>query len=71
MSDKERFLEFFNEVGIKSESVTPEDIVLEMEEEVEWEYALSVGHLWFMFGKNDGYIGLLNDETMEFEARGK
>ena len=71
MSDKKGFLDFFGEFGIKSSPVSPEDIVLEMEDEVEWESALSVGQLWFLFGKDDEYLGLLNDETMEFEAREK
>ena len=71
MSDKERFLDFFTEFGIKSSPVSPEDIVLEMEEDVEWENALSVGQLWFLFGSKDEYLGLLNDETMEFEKRSK
>ncbi|MDY6951627.1 MAG: hypothetical protein SWE60_08950 [Thermodesulfobacteriota bacterium] len=69
MSDKERFLSFFEEFGIKSSPVSPEDIVLEMEQEVDWANALSVGQLWFLFGKDDRYMGLLNDETMEFEER--
>ncbi|MEE9402578.1 MAG: hypothetical protein V3V47_05195, partial [Desulfobacteria bacterium] len=71
MSDKEKFLNFFNEVGIKSTNIQPEDVLLEMEEDVAWETALSVGQLWFLFGKDDEYLGLLNDETMEFEPRGK
>ena len=70
MSEKARFSEFFSEFGIKTEPVSPEDIVLEMEAEVEWKSALSVGQLWFLFGKDEDYLGLLNDETMEFEARG-
>jgi hypothetical protein len=41
-----------------------------MEEEVAWENALSVAHLWFMFGSGDEYLGLLNDETMHFEPKG-
>ena len=69
MSDKERFLDFFNEFGIKSSPISPEDIVLEMEEDVEWVNALSVGQLWFLFGQDDVYLGFLNDETMEFENR--
>jgi hypothetical protein len=69
MSDKERFLGFFEEFGIKSAPVSPEDIVLEMDEEVEWTNALSVGQLWFLFGSKDEYLGLLNDETMDFEKR--
>ncbi len=69
MSDKEKFLKFFKEVGIKSTSIQPEDVFIEMEEDVAWEAALSVGQLWFLFGKNDEYLGLLNDETMEFEPR--
>jgi len=71
MSDKEKFLNFFNEVGIKSTNIQPEDVLLEMEEDVAWETALSVGQLWFLFGKDDEYLGLLNDETMEFEPREK
>ena len=71
MSDKEKFLKFFKEVGIKSTSIQPEDVFIEMEEDVAWEAALSVGQLWFLFGKNDEYLGLLNDETMEFEPREK
>ena len=71
MSDKEKFLAFFTEFGIKSSPVSPEDIVLEMEQEVDWANALSVGQLWFLFGQDDGYLGLLNDETMEFEERAK
>lgn len=71
MSDKERFLDFFKEVGIKSSPVSPESVFLEMEAEVVWETALSVGQLWFLFDKDDNYLGLLNDETMEFEEREK
>jgi hypothetical protein len=71
MSDKEKFLKFFNEVGIKSTNIQPEDVLLEMEEDVAWETALSVGQLWFLFGKDDEYLGLLNDEAMEFEPREK
>ena len=41
-----------------------------MEQEVEWKSALSVGQLWFLFGQDGEYLGLLNDETMDFEARG-
>lgn len=69
MSEKEKFLNFFKEVGIRSTNVLPEDVLLEMEEEVAWESALSVGQLWFLFGKDDEYLGLLNDETMEFERK--
>jgi hypothetical protein len=69
MSDKERFLSFFTEFGIKSAPVSPEDIVLEMDQEVDWANALSVGQLWFLFGEDDRYLGLLNDESMEFEKR--
>ena len=69
MSDKKGFLDFFGEFGIKSSPISPEDIVLKMESEVAWESALSVGQLWFLFGKDDEYLGLLNDETMEFEER--
>jgi hypothetical protein len=71
MSDKKRFLDFFNEVGIKSSNVDPEDVFVEMDDDVAWESALSVGQLWFLFGKNEEYLGLLNDETMQFEARAK
>ncbi len=71
MSDKERFLDFFKEVGIKSSPVSPESVFLEMEAEVVWATALSVGQLWFLFDKDDNYLGLLNDETMEFEEREK
>jgi hypothetical protein len=70
MSEKDRFLKFFEEFGIKSSPVSPEDVVLEMEQEVEWKNALSVGQLWFLFGQDGEYLGLLNDETMDFEARG-
>ena len=69
MSDKEKFLKFFKEVGIKSTSVRPEDVFIEMDEDVAWQAALSVGQLWFLFGKDDEYLGLLNDETMQFELR--
>ncbi len=69
MSDKEKFLNFFKEVGIKGTNIQPEDVLLEMEEDVAWETALSVGQLWFLFGKDDAYLGLLNDETMEFEPK--
>jgi hypothetical protein len=71
MSDKEKFLKFFKEVGIKSTNIQPEDVFVEMEEDVAWAAALSVGQLWFLFGKNDEYLGLLNDETMQFESREK
>lgn len=71
MSDKEKFLKFFKEVGIKCANVRPEDVIIEMEEDVAWEVALSVGQLWFLFGKNDEYLGLLNDETMQFEPKEK
>ena len=71
MSDKEKFLNFFKETGIKSANIQPEDVLLEMEADVAWETALSVGQLWFLFGKNDEYLGLLNDETMEFEPKEK
>jgi hypothetical protein len=71
MSDKERFRGFFDEFGINSSAVTPQEVVIEMDDEVEWESALSVGQLWFLFGKDKEYLGLLNDETMEFEARVK
>jgi hypothetical protein len=71
MSDKKRFMEFFSEFGIASSVVDPDEVVLEMDEDVKWESALSVGQAWFLFGEDDGYLGLLNDETMEFEPRGK
>jgi hypothetical protein len=71
MSDKGKFLDFFKGFGIKSTKIVPEDVFIEMDEEVPWESALSVAHLWFLFGKNDAYLGLLNDETMQFEAREK
>lgn len=71
MSDKDKFVKFFKEVGIKSANVQPEDVFIEMEEDVAWEVALSVGQLWFLFGKNEEYLGLLNDETMQFEPREK
>ena len=71
MSDRERFLSFFKEVGIKSSNVNPEDVFLEMEDDVAWKSALSVGQLWFLFGDDEAYLGLLNDETMQFEAREK
>ena len=71
MSDKDKFLKFFEEDGIKSANVQPEDVFIEMEEDVAWEAALSVGQLWFLFGKNEEYLGLLNDETMQFEPREK
>ena len=69
MSDKDKFLKFFKEVGIKSANVQPEDVFIEMEQDVEWKVALSVGQLWFLFGKDDEYLGLLNDETMQFESK--
>ena len=69
MSDKEKFLNFFKEVGIKGTNIQPEDVLLEMEDDVAWETALSVGQVWFLFGKDDAYLGLLNDETMEFEPK--
>jgi len=69
MSDRDKFSEFFKGFGIKSSTVSPEDVVIEMDADVEWGAALSVGQLWFLFDKNDEYLGLLNDETMEFEAR--
>ncbi len=69
MSDKDKFVKFFKEVGIKGANVQPEDVFIEMEQDVEWEVALSVGQLWFLFGKDDEYLGLLNDETMQFEPR--
>ncbi len=69
MSDKDKFLKFFKEVGIKSANVQPEDVFIEMEQDVEWDVALSVGQLWFLFGKDYEYLGLLNDETMQFEPK--
>ena len=71
MSDREKFLGFFEEVGIKSTNVDPEDVFIEMDEDVDWDSALSVGQLWFLFGKDEEYLGLLNDETMQFEPREK
>jgi hypothetical protein len=71
MSDREKFLKFFKEVGIRGTDIQPEDVFLEMEEDVAWETALSVGQLWFLFGKDDKYLGLLNDETMQFEPKEK
>lgn len=71
MSDKEKFVKFFAEVGVGTQNVVPEDVFMEMEEDVEWGSALSVGQLWFLFGKEDQYLGLLNDETMAFEPRKK
>ena len=71
MSDRKKFLGFFEEVGIKSTNVDPEDVFLEMDEDVAWESALSVGQLWFLFGKDEEYLGLLNDETMQFESKEK
>jgi hypothetical protein len=71
MSDKEKFFKFFKEVGINYTDIHPEDVFIEMEDDVPWEDALSVGQVWFLFGKNDEYLGLLNDETMKFEARKK
>ena len=71
MSDKKRFQEFFSEFGIASSIVNPDEVVLEMDQDVAWESALSVGQAWFLFGEDGGYLGLLNDETMEFEPRGK
>lgn len=71
MSDKEKFVKFFAEVGVEIQNVVPEDVLMEMEEDVEWGSALSVGQLWFLFGKEDQYLGLLNDKTMAFEPRKK
>ena len=59
MSDKERFKGFFDEFGIDNSAVTPQEVVIEMDDEVEWESALSVGQLWFLFGKDKEYLGLL------------
>ena len=69
MSDKEKFLKFFEEVGIRSTDIQPEDVIIEMDEDVPWEFALSVCQVWFLFGKDDEYLGLLNDETMQFEPK--
>lgn len=69
MSDKAKFLDFFREFGIKSTDVHPEDVVIEMDQDVDWQSALSVGQLWFLFDKDSRYLGLLNDETMEFEEK--
>ena len=71
MSQKKQFVDFFSEFGIANSVVEPDEVVLEMDADVEWESALSVGQVWFLFGKKDEYLGLLNDETMEFEAREK
>lgn len=71
MSEKKKFLDFFKAFGIKCSEIQPEDVFIEMDEEVAWESALSVAHLWFLFGNGDEYLGLLNDETMQFEAREK
>ena len=71
MSEKKKFTDFFKAFGIKWSEIQPEDVFIEMDEEVAWESALSVAHLWFMFGNDDEYLGLLNDETMQFEAREK
>ncbi|MBW2108959.1 MAG: hypothetical protein JRI36_09880 [Deltaproteobacteria bacterium] len=69
MSDKERFIKFFEEFGIEASVVNPEEVILEMDDTVDWMSALSVGQAWFLFGKDENYLGLLNDETMEFEPR--
>ena len=69
MSQKKQFEDFFSEFGIASSVITPDEVVLEMDADVEWNSALSVGQVWFLFGENDEYLGLLNDETMEFEPR--
>ena len=69
MSDKKSFEEFFSKFGIEAVVVEPEEVVLEMEEEVQWESALSVGQVWFLFGQDEMYLGHLNDDTMEFVAR--
>jgi hypothetical protein len=71
MSDKEKFVKLFAEVGVETQNVVPEDVLMEMEEDVEWDSALNVGQLWFLFGKEDQYLGLLNEETMAFEPREK
>ena len=71
MSDKEKFLKFFKELGVKSKNIHPEDVFIEMDDDVPWTAALSVGQLWFLFGKDGEYLGLLNDETMAFEPREK
>jgi hypothetical protein len=70
MSEKKSFKDFFTKFGIGTRVVVREEVVLEMEREVDWESALSVGQVWFLFGKNEDYLGLLNDETMDFEERG-
>ena len=69
MSQKKQFEDFFSEFGIASSVIMPDEVVLEMDADVEWKSALSVGQVWFLFGENDEYLGLLNDETMEFEPR--
>ncbi len=70
MTDKDRFVDFFKEFGISCTTVTLEEVVLEMEDDVAWDNALSVGQVWFLFDAKDEFLGVLNDETMEFEARG-
>ena len=69
MSEKQSFKDFFAKFGIGARVVGREEVVLEMEREVDWESALSVGQVWFLFGKNEDFLGLLNDETMDFEER--
>ncbi len=69
MSDKKDFEKFFRQFGVNTKGVTPEEVVLEMENQVDWKSAISVGQVWFLFGADDEFLGLLNDETMEFESR--
>lgn len=71
MSQKKQFVDFFSDFGIASNVVNPDEVVLEMDADVEWKSALSVGQVWFLFGENEEYLGLLNDETMAFEPRKK
>ena len=69
MSEKQEFEKFFSRYGIGASVITPEEVVLEMDQDVPWTSALSVGQVWFLFGENEEYLGHLNDDTMEFEAR--
>lgn len=71
MLDKQKFEKFFSEVGVRAETVAPDDIVLEMDKKVSWSSGLSVGQLWFLFGKDGEYLGYVDDETMEFEPKKK
>jgi len=69
MSDRKSFQDFFAQFEVNVTIVNPEEVVIEMDNDLEWDSALSVGQVWFLFGKDGAYLGLLNDETMEFEAR--